>query len=87
MSQNRSLLEELMGFVPEENKLTVVQGRASHVISSAIHLFEFIEQSFSEEEANELSKRLLLAIKNKDPKKFSRGIESLHEAKQLRRRK
>ena len=87
MSRTRSLLEELMGFVPEENKLNVVQSRASHVISSAIHLFEFIEQSFSEEEANDLSKRLLLAIKNKDPQKFSRGVESLHESKRLRRRK
>ena len=87
MSTKRNLLEELMGFVPEENKLTVVQSRASHVISSVIHLFEFIDQSFDEEEANELTKRLLLAIKNKDPQKFTRGVEALHEAKQLRRRK
>ena len=83
----RDLLEELISFVPDENKLTEVQGRASHVISSAIHLFEFIEESFSEEEASDLSKRLLLAIKNRDPQKFARGVESLHEANRVRRRK
>lgn len=68
-----------MSFVPEVNKLGVVQSRASHVISSTIHLFEFIESNFSEEEATELSRRLLLAIKNKDPKRFERGIEQIQE--------
>lgn len=84
MLNNRNLLEELMGYVPEDSKVDVVQTRATHVISSTINLMDFIAESFSEDEAKDLTKRLMSAIKNKDHKRFERGVEHLHETRTRR---
>ena len=48
----------------------VIKTRADHAISSSINLIEEIEEKYGEEAAALLEKRLLSAIKNRDPKKF-----------------
>lgn len=48
----------------------VIKTRADHVISSSINLIEEIEEKYGEEAAALLEKRLLSAIKNRNPKKF-----------------
>lgn len=81
MQSNRSLLEELVGYVPDENKVSLLQNRGNNAVSSAINLLEFIAESFSEEEAADLSKRFISAIRNRDPKRFERGIAAIHESR------
>ena len=70
----KSLIEELDRFVPQKDKHLVIEARASNVIASAVNLLSLISESFTDEEADELSKRLIGAIKNKDPEKFNRKI-------------
>lgn len=79
--QTRNLLEELMGYVPEENKVDLLQTRGDNALNAAINLLEFIEESFSEEEANDLSKRFIAAVKNRDTKRWKRGIVAVHESR------
>jgi hypothetical protein len=61
----KTLIEELDLFVPR---------RASNVIAGAVNLINLIGESFTDEEAEELAKRLVSAIKNQDPDKFNRKI-------------
>jgi protoporphyrinogen oxidase len=82
MSEKRinSILRELDSIVPERDKHNLLEARASHVITSAVNLLQMIRENFSEEEADDLHKRLLLSIRNEDPNKFSRKVRQLKEA-------
>lgn len=81
MKDNKNLLEELVGYVPESSKVTLLENRANHVISSAINLIEYIRESFDDDIANDLEKRIVLAIKNQDMKRFNRGIANIDNSK------
>ena len=81
MSKRRteSILHELSSYIPERNKEEIIEMRAQHVISSALYLFEMIDNEFTEEEADQLKKRFLSSIKGKDAKRFSRSIKKIKE--------
>ncbi|ASV44171.1 hypothetical protein PBI_SCTP2_156 [Salicola phage SCTP-2] len=66
---SRNLLEEIM---QSRCKLTegVIKTRADHTINSAINLLEEIEEKYGEDAARLLEKRLVSAIKSKNPKRF-----------------
>lgn len=70
----KSIIEELDLFVPQRDKHQIVEARASNIIVGAMNLLNLIQESFSDEEADELQRRLLNAIKNRDPDKFNRKI-------------
>ena len=70
----KSLIEELDLFVPQRDKHQIVEARASNVIASAVNLLNLISESFDEQEADELQRRLFGAIKNRDADKFNRKI-------------
>lgn len=71
------LLDSIINYIPEKNKLQEFGNRASHAISSIINLIESIENDFDEETSEDLKKRLILCIKNRDYKKFEKGLENL----------
>lgn len=75
------MLDEISSILPEKDKHLIIESRASHIISSAINMLEMINENFSDDEADELSRRFVLAIKNKNPKKFDQGIKKLRESK------
>lgn len=75
----KSLIEELDRFVPQKDKHQIIEARASNVIAGAVNLLSLISESFDEEDAEELGKRLVSAIKNRDPNKFNRKIRELHK--------
>lgn len=79
----RTLLEELLDDrkTSDVSKSKLVEEKANHIISSAINLVNLIEESFDTEESEDLKKRLLLSVKNKDPRRFERGINKLKEQK------
>lgn len=72
--KTRSLLEELDAMYVERDQRHVIESRASNIIASAIHLMEQIEQNYSPEQAENLQRKLLNAIKLKDPSKFTRTV-------------
>lgn len=83
-SRVKSIIEELDRFVPQRDKHQIIEARASNVIASAVNLINLIQESFTAEEAEELNRRLVNAIRNQDPDKFNRKIREfrkLDEAK------
>ena len=72
--KTRSLLEELDSMYIERDIRHVIETRASNVIASAIRLLESIEESYTPEQAENLTRKLLNAIKLKDPGKFTRTV-------------
>jgi uncharacterized protein (UPF0305 family) len=77
MKNIRSIIDELDRLVPERDKHHIIEARASNVIASCINVMQLIAESFDDEEAEELNKRLLSAIRNKDPNKFNRKIKEM----------
>ena len=77
--RTRSILSELNAIIPQKNKHIILESRASHVIESCINLLTQIEENFDKDEAEELQKRFFSSIKNKDPKRFERGIKKIKD--------
>jgi len=72
--QTRSLLDEITSIVPQEDRATVIESRANHVINSAINVLGIIHESFEPDVAAELERRLINSIRGRDTNKFSRGV-------------
>jgi hypothetical protein len=77
--QTRSILEEITGLVPKQDKHLLVEGLATQAIARVINLVEIIQSNYPPHQAEELVRRLQLAIKNGDPAKFTRGVRSIKE--------
>jgi len=72
--KTRSLLEELDSMYIERDNRHVIENRASNIIASAIRLLEQIDSSYSAEDAQNLQRKLLNAINQRDPGKFTRTV-------------
>ena len=76
--KTRSILEELDTLYVERDRRLLIENRASNVIDSAIRLLEQIESEYSPEQAENLTRKLLNAIRTKDSGKFSRSVRRTH---------
>ena len=76
--KTRSLLEELDSMYVERDRRLIIETRADSVIVSAIRLIEQIESEFGPEQADNLTRKLLNAIRTKDAGKFSRSVRRTH---------
>lgn len=74
MTIRKSILQELNTYVPEKNRLDVIESRASHIIASAINLLDMIERTCSPEEAELMEKRFMSSIRGRDPSRFTRAV-------------
>lgn len=72
--KTRSLLEELDSMYIERDSRHVIETRASNIISSAIRLLEQIDENYTPEQAENLTRKLINAIKLRDPGKFTRTV-------------
>ena len=76
--KTRSILEELDSIYQERHqdrdRQYIIESRASNVIASAIRLLEQIETSFPPQQAENLTRKLLNAIRDRDPNKFIRTV-------------
>lgn len=79
--KTRSILQELNEFGKSRNIDSLVESRAVNVINSAVNLIESIKEHYSTEEADELERRLINAIRGQDSQKFVRGIRKISESK------
>ena len=70
----KSILEELDTLYIERDRRLVIENRAANIIASAIRLVEQIEAEFPPEQAENLTRKLLNAIRTKDAGKFSRSV-------------
>ena len=72
--KTRSLLEELDAMYIERDQRHVIENRAANVIASAICLLEQIDESYAPDQADNLKRKLLNAINQRDPGKFTRTV-------------
>ena len=76
--RTRSILEELDAIYTEKNserdRRYIIESRASNVIASAVRLVEQIEAAYPPEQAENLVRKLLNAIRTKDAGKFTRTV-------------
>ena len=74
----RSILDELDSMYIERERHLVIESRANNVIASAINLLEQIEAAFPPEQAENLTRKLLNAIRTKDVGRFARIVRKTH---------
>lgn len=72
--KTRSILEELDALYVERDRRHIIESRATNVIGSAIRLFEQIDRDYTPEQAEVLQRKLINAIKLRDPNKFTRSV-------------
>jgi hypothetical protein len=72
--KTRSILEELETLYAERDTRHVIENRAANIISSAIRLLEQIDSSYTAEQAENLQRKLINAIRLRDPAKFTRIV-------------
>ena len=82
--KTRSILQELNEIADRRNTESVIESRAVNVINSAINLLESIHKNYDSEQASELERRLINAIRGQDPAKFTRGGRKIAESKRPR---
>ena len=73
----RSILDELDTMLVHKDRENLVESRATHVISGAINLINYIRENYEPEQADELERRLLNSIRGQDPEKFKRGVRRM----------
>lgn len=81
MENKKSILNELHSFARTRDKYLVLESRSEQFISSGINLIKYLEENFSSEEAEEISKRLVNSLKARDFGKTRKRIRQLKEGK------
>lgn len=71
-----SFIDEIEQFIPEAHRSRVIESKAVNAISAAINVIELIKEYYPDN-AEDLTKKLLLAIKNEEPKRFTNKIRTL----------
>jgi len=84
--KTRSILEELDSiyndrYAEQSERRYIVESRANNVIASAVRLMEQIEELYDTESAENLQRKLLNAIRLRDPDKFARSVRRADEGK------
>lgn len=76
--KTRSLLEELDSMYVERDRRLVIETRANTLIENAIRLLQQIDEEYTPEQAENLTRKLINAIRNREPGKFVRSVRRTH---------
>jgi hypothetical protein len=79
--RTRSILQELNELAEVRDKDVLYESRATNIINSAINLLESIHSHYTPEQADELERRFVNAIRGQDPSKFTRGVRRIVETR------
>ena len=85
--RTRSILEEISRIDINKDKEHFIESKAANIISGTENLVNLINETYDEDTAFDLTKRLMNAIRTQDSKKFERGIRKVNENKRCTRRK
>lgn len=77
--RTKSLLEEINSIAPKTDKSQLLESRGNNALNAIINLLEMIDNSYDEETAQDLTKRVMLSIKNRDTDRFMRGIKKIRD--------
>lgn len=78
---SRNLIQEIDSFIPLKNREKIIEVRANNIIGAAINIIKLMEEHYSQEEVEDLTKKFLLAIKTKESKKFTNKLRTLTESR------
>ena len=79
--RTRSILEELENLHIERDKSHIIRSRADNLIESAGILLDLVAEAYSEEEADNLTRKFLNSIRTRDGRKFQRSLSKINESK------
>jgi hypothetical protein len=77
--KTRSILDELNDLHITKDKKHLMESRGSNIIQSAINLFEQIDAAYDRDQADDLQRKFINAIKARDPQKFYRSVRRKDE--------
>ena len=80
-NRTRRILEELEDLHIERDKIHVINSRANNLIESAGRLLDLVNEAYSEEEADNLTRKFLNSIRTRDGRKFQRSLKKINESK------
>ena len=75
----RSILSELENISKQYDQKQLVETQARNVIASVTNLVSLIRETYGEDTANDLEKRLFNSIRNGDETKFVKGIRRANQ--------
>ena len=78
--RTRSLLQEINDLAPKKDKVNILESRGNNALSAIINVLDMIDESYDATTAQDLQKRIMLCIKNRDTERFSRGIKQLRKS-------
>ncbi len=84
--RTRSILQELNSIAEVRSTDALIESRATNIINSAINLLESMHKHYDPDQADELERRLINAIKGQDPTKFIRGVRRIAEERRQKQK-
>lgn len=78
--RTRSLLEEINDLAPKRDKVNILESRGNNALHAIINVLDMIEENHDSATAQDLQKRIMLCIKNRDIDRFTRGIKQLRNS-------
>ena len=79
--KTRSTLDELDNLLSHRDRESLLESRATNIIQSAINVINAMRESYSQDVAADLERRLINSIRGQDASKFVRGVRKLKENK------
>ena len=76
--KTRSILEELESLYVDRDRRLLIETRAKTLIENAIRLMEQIDAEYTPEQSENLQRKLLNAIRQRDTSKFARSVRRTH---------
>lgn len=74
--QIKSLYEELMFYTSNDQKIKLVESKGDNLVNACINYFDMIGKDFSAEQLQMLESRFISAVRNRDVKRFNRGLKT-----------
>ena len=83
--RTRSILQELNEIAEVRNMDALYESRATNIINSAINLLESLHKHYTPDQADELERRFINAIRGQDSAKFTRGVRRIVEERKQKK--
>ena len=77
----RSILQELNSLNLNRDKGSLISTSGQNLIDSSVNLLRQINEHYDPQQALELERRFINAIKSGDVRKFKRGVDKINEAR------
>lgn len=77
--RTKSILEELNDMYVSRDRRHLIESRAANLIETAVNLLEQIDATYTPEQAENLTRKFLNAIRARDVGKFTRSAKRTNE--------